>query len=95
MPHATPPLALTDDQLSTVLRAAEPLHPRDRGAFAAAVAQVLSGQGVLGDGIVARTCRELQRKFMTSPPRVPRNAPRWSRRPGALSHLRTISRTGS
>src|SRR5262245_32800287 len=80
-PLATPPLAPTDDQLGTVLRAAEPLHPRDRAAFAAAVAQVLRGQGVLSDGIVARTCRELQRKFMTSPPDVLRNAPRWSSRP--------------
>jgi len=83
-PLATPPLALTDDQMTTVLRADEPLHPRDRSAFAAAVAQVLRGQGVLGDGIVARVCRELQRKFMTSPPEVPRHAPRWSRKNGEI-----------
>jgi hypothetical protein len=80
MPYATPPLVLTDDQLSTVLRAAEPLQPHDRAAFAAAVAQVLAGQAVLGDGIVARTCRELQHRFMTSPPEVPRNPARWSSR---------------
>jgi hypothetical protein len=79
MQHATPPLALTDDQLATVLRAAEPLPPRDRTAFFAAVAQVLAGQAVLGDGIVGRTCRELQR-LMTSPPEVPRHQPRWSSR---------------
>jgi hypothetical protein len=80
MPHATPPLALTDDQLATVLRAAEPLHPHDRTDFFAAVAQVLAGQAVLGDGVVARTCRELQRRFMTSPPDMPRNPSRWSSR---------------
>jgi hypothetical protein len=79
-PLAPPPLALSDDQLSIVLCAAEPLHPRDRAAFAAAVAQVLAGQAVVGDGIVSRTCRELQRRFMTAPPDVPRNAPRWSSR---------------
>jgi hypothetical protein len=77
---ASAPLALTDDQLEIVLHAAEPLQPRDRAAFAAAVAQVLAGQAVLGDGIVSRTCRELQRRFMTSPPDVPRHAPRWSSR---------------
>jgi hypothetical protein len=76
MQHATPPLALTDDQLATVLRAAEPLPPRDRTAFFAAVAQVLAGQAVLGDGIVGRTCSELRRRFMTSPPKVPRHEPR-------------------
>jgi len=61
-----PPLALTDDQLSAVLRAAEPLPPCDRGAFLEDVARELAGRE-LGDGIVARTCHEVQRRYWRAP----------------------------
>ena len=48
------PLRLTDDQLTAVLRAAEPLAIGDRGAFLQDVAAALKGQE-LGDGTVYRT----------------------------------------
>jgi hypothetical protein len=83
----TPPLRLTDDQFATVLRAAEPLHPRDRAGFVAAVAAVLAGQTAtrfgcsrMADGLVSRVCRELQRRFLPVAPEVPREQSRWSSR---------------
>jgi hypothetical protein len=35
-----PPIALTDDQLDIIRRAAEPLHPHDRGAYLETVAEL-------------------------------------------------------
>jgi hypothetical protein len=75
--HASQPLALTDDQLSAVMRAAESLHPSDRQQFLEAVARALQGK-MLGDGVVHRTCAEMQRRFLTAPPEPPRNPSRWS-----------------
>jgi hypothetical protein len=51
------PLALTDAQWDIVQRAAEPLHPRDRGAYLEAVAELLR-EVEIGDGAVARAARE-------------------------------------
>jgi hypothetical protein len=45
---------------------ARPLPPDARGAFLERVAARLAGQ-VLGDGLVARTCRELQREYLDPP----------------------------
>jgi hypothetical protein len=42
------------------------LPPDARGAFLERVAARLAGQ-VLGDGLVARTCRELQREYLDPP----------------------------
>jgi hypothetical protein len=50
------PIALTDAQLDTIMRAATPLAPPDRRAFLAAVADAL--QGVVE--IVSRVCAEQQ-----------------------------------
>jgi hypothetical protein len=61
------PLALTDDQLQTIMRAAEPLHYIDRGPFLQAVAERLRGVRVLGDGVVARVVRDTQREFWRAP----------------------------
>jgi hypothetical protein len=60
------PLALTDDQLATVFDAATPLLPADRNLFLRDVAAALDGQQI-GDGLVARTCREIQRRYWTPP----------------------------
>ena len=59
--NATMPLALSDAQLDCVLRAAEPLDVADRDLFLRDVARALDGQE-LGDGTLARTCREIQRR---------------------------------
>jgi hypothetical protein len=57
------PIALTDAQLDTIMRAATPLAPPDRRAFLAAVADAL--QGVVE--IVSRVCAEQQRRWFTPP----------------------------
>jgi hypothetical protein len=71
------PLALTDQQLDAVLRAAEPLLPRDRGPFLEALAQALAAQPVIGDGTVHRAIAATQRQFFSPPDEVGlNNAPR-------------------
>ena len=52
-----PPIALSDDQLHTVMRAAGVLNVADRDDFLRTVAHALAGRE-LGDGIVARVCAE-------------------------------------
>jgi hypothetical protein len=67
-PPMPSPLALSDIELDIVMRLAGPLQPADRAAFLEAVAARLAGhQGELGEGLVARTCRELQREFWDPP----------------------------
>jgi hypothetical protein len=61
------PLALTDDQLDAVRRAAEPLAPDLRAPFLETVARLLAHEPVVGDGSVARACREAQREFWKAP----------------------------
>jgi hypothetical protein len=56
------PLALSDQQLDAVMCAAAPLRPADRDPFLILVAQRLNGH-TLGDGLVARVCREVQAEF--------------------------------
>jgi DNA-directed RNA polymerase specialized sigma24 family protein len=51
------PLALSDQQLAIIRRAAAPLHPRDRSAFLQRVAELLNGQEI-GDGTVARAAAQ-------------------------------------
>jgi hypothetical protein len=57
------PLSLSDDQMDAVMRAAAPLHPVDRGPFLERIAQRLRGVEMIGDGLVARIAREVQREF--------------------------------
>jgi hypothetical protein len=68
IPSPPRPLALTDQQLDAIHRAAWPLAPRDRGPFLAEVAAKLSEHPeLLGDGHVARVCVECQRRFWSPP----------------------------
>jgi len=60
------PIRLTDDQLSTVMRAAGALNVYDRDDFLRAVATELAGRE-LGDGIVGRVCAEAQKRFFRPP----------------------------
>jgi hypothetical protein len=53
------PLALSDSELTTIMALARPLSPNDRDAFLQHVAVALAALPVLGDGVVARTCREI------------------------------------
>jgi hypothetical protein len=66
------PLSLSDDQMDAVMRAAAPLHPADRSAFLERMAERLRGIEVLGDGLVARIAREVQREFFRAPELEPR-----------------------
>jgi gluconate kinase len=61
------PLALTDEQMSAVLRAAEPLEPRDRASFLRDVALALAALAEPGDGSVALVCRAVQARYFDPP----------------------------
>jgi hypothetical protein len=61
------PLSLSDDQMDAVMRAAAPLHPADRSAFLERMAERLRGVEILGDGLVSRIAREVQREFFRPP----------------------------
>jgi hypothetical protein len=75
------PISLTDHQLDILRRAAEPLHPRDRGAYLEMVADLLNGHEI-GDDAVARAAAEAQRRHRNASDLSPR--PRWSRRGGGV-----------
>jgi hypothetical protein len=60
------PLALSDDQMTMITRAAEPLQPADRGPFLQRVATLLNGHE-LGDGVISRAARQAQAEFFRAP----------------------------
>jgi hypothetical protein len=78
------PVALTDSQLDIVFRLAAPLLAADRPAFLEDVARSLGGLAEIGDGAVARTCAEVQKRYWRAPELEPRRMlSRWDRaRPG-------------
>jgi hypothetical protein len=61
------PLALSDSEIAHVMSAARVLPIGDRDEFLRSVAATLQSQPVLGDGIVARVCRELQQRYWRPP----------------------------
>ena len=61
--------AFTDDEIDALMRAATPSQPADRTAFLEAVAAALDGKTV-GDGIVFRTIREIQGRYLTTSERL-------------------------
>jgi hypothetical protein len=63
----TPPLKLTDSEMDTVLAAARPLALESRDPFLQDVADALAQLPHLGDGVVFRTCAEIQRKHWDAP----------------------------
>ena len=60
------PLALTDEQMTAIMRGAEPIAPARRGAYLREIADALAGQE-LGDGIIGRTIREIQKRHYDVP----------------------------
>ena len=74
------PLALSDDQLTAVMRAATPLAG-DRGVFLQEVAAALQGQPI-GDGTVFRVVAEVQRRYFEAPTVFERRIPAVQRAPG-------------
>jgi hypothetical protein len=73
------PLALTDEQLSAIMAAAEPLAPADRSAFLEDVAAALAALPVVGDGAVNRVVREAQSKYFRPELDPPSYRGRWAR----------------
>jgi hypothetical protein len=68
MPISPEPLSLSDQQMSAVMRACEPILPPDRSAFLSALATLLRGEiQPLGDGVLFRAIRSLQREFFRPP----------------------------
>jgi hypothetical protein len=61
------PLALSDEELSHVMTACQPLAPNMRSAFLAEVASALSACPEIGPGSVHRAVRAAQRKFFDPP----------------------------
>ena len=61
------PLALNDEQMDSVMRAAAPLLPSDLGPCLQALAQVLSAQPLIGDGSIHRANAETEKRFFAPP----------------------------
>jgi hypothetical protein len=61
-----PPLKLNDEQLTAIMRGAAPLAPNRRDAYLREIAAALAGQE-LGDGIIGRTIREIQKRHYDAP----------------------------
>ena len=64
------PIALSDDQLDAVMRAAAPLQPRDRGPFLEELARELARLPDIGDGSLHRIIMTVQRKHFDPPRKV-------------------------
>jgi hypothetical protein len=73
------PLALTDEQLHAVMRAAFPLQPRDRDAFLRDVATALQGISELGPGLLHRVVCEVQRRYWDPPLQADNGGSKWRR----------------
>jgi hypothetical protein len=80
-----PPVRLTDSELDSVMAAARPLPVERRDAFLQAVAGALQGCEVIGPGLVARICAEVQPRFL----------PAAAARSGCARPRREISLTAS
>jgi hypothetical protein len=61
------PIALSDDELDAIMRAAQPLAPHVRDDFLRHVAEQLSACAEIGPGVVARACRTAQKQFFDPP----------------------------
>ena len=73
-----PPLQLTDDEMSVLRRLAEPLDQQRRQLFLEEVAAELEAKrqaGEIGEGVVHRVARVVQRRFF-DPPEFPNAAGR-------------------
>jgi hypothetical protein len=73
------PISFTDVERDIIANAAEPISQEHRPAFLEAVANALASHTVLGEGLVHRTCRELQKSFLDLPGSPPPGS-KYSRR---------------
>jgi hypothetical protein len=72
------PLAVADEQLATVFNMAAPLANHSRRCVLEDVTSPLGDLSELGDGVVARTCAEVQKRYW--------RAPNWSRAAGTSKY---------
>jgi hypothetical protein len=63
---AMPPIALSDEQLTAIMRACAPLRPDARAGFLEAVAAALQGREI-GDGSVYLAIASAQKIFFDAP----------------------------
>jgi hypothetical protein len=61
------PIGFTDTELDIIVAAAGPIDQEHQPAFYEAVASALAPHPVIGEGLVHRTWRELQRRFVDLP----------------------------
>jgi hypothetical protein len=73
-PHSAPredtlqsPIKLSDAAMDAILSAAQPIDRDQRSAFLQAVAAELAGHATIGDGLVSRVCRDIQKRFFHPP----------------------------
>ena len=57
---------LSSDQADAILNAARPLPSVDHAAFLEEVTDALAGLEI-GDGVIHRVCRDVQRKYLKPP----------------------------
>src|SRR5262245_46789923 len=74
------PISLSDEELTAIMSACQPLDVQSRGPFLEVVARALQGCDVIGPGTVHRIIVETQRHFFHPPNLSRANAStRWSR----------------
>ena len=69
---------LSPDQVDAILHAARPLPPANYAAFLEEVSAALAELGDLGDGVVHRVVRDVQRRHW-DPPALVTERSRWQR----------------
>jgi hypothetical protein len=63
------PLSFSDDEITAIMRLAEPVPIENRAAFFEAIAAELAANGAeVGPGAIHRVARSLQRRFVEPPP---------------------------
>ncbi|MFZ0460497.1 MAG: hypothetical protein WAM17_19030 [Rhodoplanes sp.] len=78
--QAPPPLALSDAQLATIMRLAEPLTPSCRDALLRILAHELRGRHDVGDGELHRIVRTIVRdNRLFDAPDLGRGIGKWAR----------------
>ena len=59
-----PPIPLSDVAMATLMQLASPLAVEDRGLFLRDIAVRLQDEPAIGDGVVIRIAREVQRRYL-------------------------------
>jgi hypothetical protein len=69
-----PPLQLSDDEMSVLMSLAGPIDQQRRPQFLQEVAAELEAKRQVGEGLVHRLARTIQRKYF-DPPQLPNASP--------------------